>query len=274
MNVINKHPYILIWFVGLIVFTLLEIPLWGIVLLSLVYSLAVMLLRFKQSAFWIGYFLHGMLHQPEKARPIYDFAYSHGGKAGPPMCAYALLLMESCQHDQALRVLRDVQRATDLSPAMRTLSRRDLALAYEKTGDVKTAIEIMEQLRQEYEYFRSDFYTTLAYFYIEAGDYDKAAEINELAQAEDRECGAVYDNQALIAYRKGDLTQAEALFQKALDLDEDMVSPRFHLGLIAEEKGDRETAAQYFRDVHNAHITGLNTITRESAEEKYRQYSI
>lgn len=272
MAFLKKHCFLVIWAVGVLACSAGKVPVWGIVLGSAAYGVLVLLLRFTRSLFWIGYFLQGVLNRPETAFRLYEFAYRHGGRVGPPMIAYAMLLMQKTRYAEALALLKDVQNLQDLDPPTRKISRQNLAIASEKTGDVAGAIAIMEQMRQDYEYFRSDFYTTLAYFYIEAGEYDTAEQINEQARTEGEDCGAVYDNQALIAYKTGDLEQAEALFRKALELDDAMISPRYYLGRIAEEKGDRDTAAQCFWAVHNAGITGLNTVSGEEAEEKYLQY--
>lgn len=273
MDFLKKHVLLVLWIAGLLVCAVLEVPVWGMVLGSAAYLVLVLFLRRNRSAFWIGYLLQGVLHRPEAAFRLYGFAYRRGGKAGAPMMAYAMLLMEKSQYEQSLAVLKDVQEMDGLSPALRKISRQDLALAYEKTGDVQSAIEIMEQMRQDYEYLRPDFYTTLAYYYIEAGAYDMAEQINALAQTEDGKAGgAAYDNEALIAYRKGDLEQAAALFRKALEADGGMISPQYYLGLIAEETGDTGTAAQCFRAVHDAGVSGLNTISGTEAEEKYLQY--
>lgn len=272
MAFLKKHGFLVVWAVGVLVCSLGKVPIWGIVLGSAAYGVLVLLLRFSRSLFWIGYFFQGVLNRPEVAFRLYAFAYRHGGRVGPPMIAYAMLLMQKTRYEEALALLEEVQNLPNLDPPTRKICRQNLAIACEKTGDVGGAIAVMEQMRQDYEYFRSDFYLTLAYFYIEAGEYDTAEQINGLARTEGEDCGAFYDNQALIAYKTGDLERAEALFRKALELDAAMISPRYYLGRIAEEKGDHDTAARYFLAVHNAGITGLNTVSREEAEEKYLQY--
>lgn len=267
----TKPNFLLVWILGLMVCAMAQIPMWGIVLLSIGYGVLILLLRFRHSVLWLAYLIHGVRNQPEKALKLYDYAYAHGGRAGAPMIAYAMLLMERCRYDEALRVLQAVQGRSDLKPAMRFLSRRDLALACEKTGNVVQAIDEMEKIRQDYECLGSDFYATLAYFYIQAGEYGKAEEVNELSAAEEPG-GAYYDNLALIAYRQGNLAKAEDLFQKALETDDTMLSPRYHLGLLAESRGEPDRAGEWFCAVHEAGVTGLSTVSPEAVEEKYRKY--
>lgn len=272
MNPSKKHILPAVWIGGLVIASACQVSLSGMALGSAAFALLLLLLQFPKSVFWLGYLLHGVWNRREAALRLYRYADSHGGKAGPPMIAYAMLLMEQSQYPQALTVLQAVQELDGLSPALRKISRQNLALAWEKTGDVSRAIEIMEKMRCDFETFSGDFYATLAYFYIEAGAYAQAEAYNELALSEDENCGAVYDNRALIAYKTGNPEQAAELFRKALALDGSMLSPQYYLGLIAEQAGDPETAARCFQALHAAPVTGLNTISRSQIEEKYRQY--
>lgn len=268
----KKSNLLVIWILGLFVCAMLQVPVWGMVLGSAAYAVLILLLRLHLSIFWAGYFVHGIWEKPEAALKLYDFAYTHGARAGAPMIAYAMLLMERFRYAEALSVLQEVQNRRDLNQKMRLVSRQDLAIAREKTGNIAAAIEEMEKIRQEYECLGSDFYGTLAYFYIQAGEYRKAEEINELSRTEDEGSGAYYDNLALIAYHQKKPEQAEALFQKALELDAAMVSPRYYLGLIAAQKGDFSEAARYFQQVHDSGITGLNTVSAVEAEEEFHRY--
>lgn len=263
--------FFLIWIVGLMFCALAQLPIGAILLLSAGYGVLILLLRFYLSVLWGAYMLHGVWKQPKKALKLYNYAYLHGARAGAPMLAYAMLLMEHCRYEEALTVLREVQHRTDLNHFMQLLSRQDLALALEKTGDVPAAIEEMEKIRQEYESLGSNFYSNLAYFYIQAGAYEKAEEINEKA-GEEEKSGAYYDNLALVAYRRADYAQAGALFEKALEVDSSMVSPQYHLGILAEMRGDAYAAADYFRAASETGVTGLSTITRQQLEEKCAQY--
>ena len=258
----------MIWILGLFACAMLHVPVWGMVLGSLAYGMLLLLLRYQLSIFWVAYFLHGIWNKTETARKLYDFGYDHGARAGAPMISYAMLLMKDGRYPQALEVLQAVQERTDMNQTMQLVSRQDLAIAWEKNGETGRAIEEMEKIRQEYECLGSNFYSNLAYFYIQAGDYDQAHEINELAKAGE-ENGAYYDNLALIAWKKGNMVQAKVMFEKALAVDDTMVSPKYHLGILAEEQGDMETAAKYFRSAFESGVTGLSTVSRQQVEEKF-----
>lgn len=267
----KNPPLFVIWMFGLILCAMLEVPVWAMAFGSVLFGLLVMLVRRYWTALWLGYFAHGIWNDPEKALKLYDFGYGGGGRAAAPMIAYAMLLMEQYRYDKALAVLWEVQNRTDMNHTMRLVSRQDLAIAMEKTGDVSSALLEMEKIQQEYECLGSNFYSTLAYFYIQAGEYEKAAAANEQSGKEEPN-GAYYDNLALIAYRQGDYAQAKVLFEKALEMDDSIISPRFYLGVLAEQQGDTDTAAEYFREVYESGVTGLSTISREEVQKKYGLY--
>lgn len=272
MAFVKKHPFVCIWAVGLCVCAICRVPLWGTILGSLLYGLVIVLTRPYRSLFWMGYVLQGIFHCPGAAGKLYEIAYRGGGRAGMPMMAYAMLLLENFRYEESLEVLLEAKGRKDLSPALEKICRQNLAIAYEKTGNLSQAIAGLEQMRQDYQYHRSDFYTMLAFFYIEAGDLDKAEQVNALAGEEGTANGGMYDNLGLIAYKRGDLEEAEDMFQKALEAEETMLSPRYYLAQIAEDRGDRETAARYLRDLSGRTVTGLNTLSREAIEEKCRPY--
>lgn len=268
----RNSRWITVWVLALFVCAMCQVPVRYMVLGSLVFGILFLLLHFHRSMFWLAYLLHGMFNRPDKAFPLYDKAYQHGARSGPPMIAYAMLLMEAGEYAQALEILQEVGKQNNLKPQLEKISRMDLALAYEKNGNLSEAIEALEQMRADYEYLSSDFYATLGYCYIEADEYEKAEACNLLALELEETCAAVYDNRGLIARKTGDDAQAEFFFRKALELDDSLVSPKFQLGCIAEERGDAEVAAAYFRAVSESALTGLSTVSRGEAEEKYAQF--
>ena len=68
------------------------------------------------------------------------------------------------------------------------------------------------------------------------------------------------------------MEEAEKYFIKALDLKDTMVDSKYHLGLIYENWGKLEAAAEYFAAAHQSAINGMNTVTREAVDEKFYEY--
>ena len=159
-----------------------------------------------------------------------------------------------------------------VNPMLVKYAEQDLAIAYWKMGQLEKGIEVMEKMIEKYEYFTPDFYTTLGYFYIEAGDYEKAQECTDKALVLSEAHGPAFDNLGQIAFRQGQYEEAEKYFSRALDMKDTMVDSKYHLGLIYEHWGNLEAAAEYFAAAHQSTITGMNTITREQVDAKYNEY--
>ena len=272
MSFIKSHPHFVILVVGTIVAMIFSTPFYFILLGYLVYGLLIYLLRLPMAVGWTGYVFQFFFKQPKMAYPMYRYALKHKATCSSPLIAYSLHLLESCQYPQALTTLQYVVTLPDINPTMLKFARQDLSIAYWKTGDLETGISTLEQMQKDYEIFNLEFYTTLGYFYIEAGEYDKATELSNQALLIDEAHGPAYDNLAQIAYRKGDYKEAEELFLKALDLRDTMADSKYYLGLIYEQAGDLEAALAYFTAAHNSRITGMNTVTREQVDAKYNEY--
>lgn len=150
MAFVKKHPFMCIWAVGLCACAIGGVSLWRTVLGSLLYGLVAALIRPYRSIFWIGYILQGIFHRPKAAWKLYGIAYHRGGRAGVPMMAYAMLLLENFQYEEGLDVLQEVKGRNDLPPALEKICRQNLAIAYEKTGNLTQAIAVLEQMGQDY----------------------------------------------------------------------------------------------------------------------------
>ena len=221
---------------------------------------------------WTGYTFQFIFKKPNMAWPMYRYAMKHKAKCSSPLIAYGLHLLEECQYDDALKTFQYVVTLPRINLTMLKFARQDLAIAYWKCGDLATGISTLEQMLIDYDFFNTEFYTTLGYFYIEAGDFEKAAEMSQQALMEDESCGPAYDNLAQIEFRQGNYEEAEELFLRALDLRDTMADSKYYLGLIREMQGDLESARTFFSAAHNSRITGLNTVTREQVDAKYEEY--
>lgn len=272
MSFFKNHPHIIILLVGTIIALICKVSFSYILLGYLAYAIFFYFVNLPVALGWTGYVMQFVLHKPRLAFPIYRFALKHKARCSSPLIAYGLHLLEDCQYPEALRTFEYVITLPKINPTMLKFARQDLAIAYWKNGDLATGISTLEQMQKDYDIFNLEFYTTLGYFYIEAGEYDKATDISNQALLEDESYGPAYDNLAQIQYRQGNLEEAESLFLKALELRDTMVDSKFYLGLIHEKQGDAEGARTFFTAAHNSKITGLNTVTREQVDAKYEQY--
>lgn len=272
MSFIKKHPHLTILALGTVVAAVCGVSFSYILLGYLAYALFMYFVRLPLSIGWTGYIFQFAFKRPKMAFPMYRYALKHQAPCSSPLIAYSLHLLEVGEYEEALAALQYVVTLPKINPTMLKFARQDLAIAYWKCGDLATGISTLEQMQKDYEFFNLEFYTTLSYFYIEAGDYEKAAELSNQALMEDESHGPAYDNLAQIEYRKGNYEEAEELFLKALDLKDTMVDSKYYLGLIHEKDGDLEGARTFFTAAHNSRITGFNTVTREQVDAKYEEY--
>ena len=272
MDFIKRHYFFTLWVIAVVASIFLKIPFSYVLLGSIVYLLLVLLIRLPSTVCWIGYILQARMGKKETALKMYEFGYKHGARPAAPMITYGMQLLNNGRYKEGLDVLEEVVTEPKLNATFLKIARQDLAIAYWCNDDLDTAISTLEKMREDYDFLSTDFYTTLAYFYIEKGDHVTAEEINNEALNLDESCGPAYDNLAQIRYREGDLAESEELFLKALDLKDTMASSKFYLGLIAEQKGDVESARMYFTAAHESKITGINTVTREEVDAKYQEY--
>lgn len=272
MSFIKNHPHFVILVVATIVAIICKVSFPYLLLGYLAYALFMYFVRLPISIGWTGYVFQFIFRNQKLAIPLYRYALAHNASCSSPIIAYGLYLLEECHYPEALHAFQHVVTLPKVNPTMLKFARQDLAIAYWKNGDLPTAISTLEQMQKDYEFFNLEFYTTLGYFYIEAGEYDKATDLSNQALIEDESHGPAYDNLAQIQYRLGNYDEAEALFLKALDLRDTMADSKYYLGLIYEKAGDTDAARAYFTAAHNSRITGLNTVTREQVDAKYEQY--
>ena len=272
MSFFKKHPHFCILTVATIAAIVAKVPFLYVLLGYLVYAVFMYFANLPKCMGWTGYTFQFIFKKPNMAWPMYRYAMKHKAKCSSPLIAYGLHLLEECQYDDALKTFQYVVTLPRINLTMLKFARQDLAIAYWKCGDLATGISTLEQMLIDYDFFNTEFYTTLGYFYIEAGDFEKAAEMSQQALMEDESCGPAYDNLAQIEFRQGNYEEAEELFLRALDLRDTMADSKYYLGLIREMQGDLESARTFFNAAHNSRITGLNTVTREQVDAKYEEY--
>ena len=269
---LKQHFFLALYVILMMVGMILQLNGWYLVLGTFAYMLLYALIKLPKTVAFIGYFLQAGPHKVDTAFSCYEFAYKKGGLVAGPMLAYGILLLQRSEYEKSLKVMQDVLVLPNLNATMLKSARQDVAYSYWKTGDLETAISTLELMRQDYDILDADFFTALAYLYIEAGDLEKAEEITQEALKEEADSGPAYDNFGIIAYKRGNLEEAKELFEKALELKDDMASSKYYLGLIAEDEGDTEAALDYFEAALRCNINGLNIISKKAVEEKIAQY--
>lgn len=272
MKILKNHPFLFLYIALLIAALILKVPALYILLGSLVFLIAVYLIRLPNALMWTGYILQTTFHQPEAAFKLYEKALRMGANAPSPTLVYCVRLMEARRYEEARTHMENLLMNPRLRPTVLKILRQDLAICYWQCKDTELAISTMEKMKEDYDFFDPDFYVNLGYYYIDAGDYEKAKEASEEALKLSPGFGPAYDNLGVMAYRQGNLEEAQHNLERALELRGTMASSKYYLGLVHEAKGELDTAKAYFAAAHKLKITGLNTVTREQVDEKYDTY--
>lgn len=269
---ITKHPHLVVCILAALLVIIFKLPFYWLLLFYVVYFIAMYLIHLPTSVGTTGYVMESFLRMPKAALPLYRFCFNHGGKSMYGLMSYGLYLLKNCYYKESLEVFERCLLIGKPESVLIKYARQDYAISLWKCGRLDDAIAAMEQMLKDYEYFSIDFYTTLGYFYLDAGNYEKAEEWTNKALDENEAHGPAYDNLGQIAFRQGRYDDAKELLLKALDLRDTMADSKYYLGLIFEQEGDIETALQYFAAAHKSKITGMNTVEREVVDAKYHEY--
>lgn len=206
-----------------------------------------------------------------KAEAMFQRAIKGNPKNATIYLNYAILLVRNGDATPALEYLK---KAQSLKPQVLTDKNIMLTMGscYWVMGEIDKAVEVLESLRNKYDYVNCSVLITLGYMYLIKGDYEKAWELSNKAILDTPESGSAWDNLGQISFRQGDLSQAKESFLKAVQYKENLVDSYYYLGVIAEEEKLEDDAKKYFQKAHSCTITSLNTITKEQVDEKYIQY--
>ncbi len=272
MEFLKKHPYLILFAAILLACIVLRVPFGTILLILLAFGVLLYVLNIGTAVGWTAYLLDGFLKHPRFVQPMYRFAVNHNTNCAHATVTYAMDLLRSGSYEEAKELFLRVVNSETAHPLVKKYAENDLGIAYWKCGELDKAIDLMKAMEAKYEYFTADFYTTFGYYYVEAGDYEKARECTEKSLKLDPAHGPAYDNLGQIAYREGNLEDAEMHFRHAMELKDTMVDSKYHLGLIYEEWGEYELAAEYFALAHKCDISAINTLSREQVDAKYEEY--
>jgi tetratricopeptide (TPR) repeat protein len=273
VNFVKKHPHACVIFLLAILAALFQLPFYWVLLAALLYFLVLSLLRFPTSVGIAGYVLERMTGTRAHSLGLYRYAYAHHTKSEYALTSYGLYLLEEGRYEEGLAVFRYLFTLPKIEPMVQKFAYQDLSIAQWKCGDLAGAIATMETMLAEYEYFNASFYTTLGYYYALAGDQEKALLYTNKAIEADESYGPAYDNLGQIAFLQGDYEEAETRFRQALSFKPDLVDSKYYLGCIAEIRHDPEAARAFFTAAAHSKVNGMNTVSKEQIQEKYRIYA-
>lgn len=285
LSLLKKHPHIAVIAAAAVITLVVNflggpfgfgIPFWCYFLFVAVYGIVIYLVKLPDSAGSTAHILSQITKKYDPFDKLFAWAYDHGCKVPAVLAGYAHAQLVRSNFDRALDVHERFMAipAEDVPPMILKYGRQNYALSLWKCGRPREGMEVMEKMHEDYEVFSNDFFVTLGYLCIEAREWDKAREANELSLKEEGSHAQAYCNFGQIAYYNGDRDGARANFCHALELDPAGVTAKYFLGTMAEEDGDTEAAEIFFRQAAKTELTGLHVITPEMMREKKEKYGL
>ncbi|MDR2168342.1 MAG: tetratricopeptide repeat protein [Clostridiales bacterium] len=208
----------------------------------------------------------------ERARPLLKRALEGGVKSPAAHIYYALLLVKEDKNaNEAFKYLdRALEYATNVVDERSAYI--TMATCHYMNNDAQAAINVLEGMREKHEYVNTSALVTLGYLYIQTGELDKALEMSNLAIEDDANYASAWDNLGQIYFKQEDFSRARNAFEQALSLKESLADSNYFMGIICEQEGEKEQAAEYFRKAAISPFAFFNSITQEQADAKYNEY--
>lgn len=142
----------------------------------------------------------------------------------------------------------------------------NLAILNWKKGDIDEAIDIVENIRDDYQ--SSIMYEILGYLYIAKGDYEKALAFNKEAYDYNKDDNVITDNLAQSYYFLGDFDKAEALYEDTIDYIK-FPEAHYYYGIIKWKKGDYLAAYQALSTSVRLKVSFLSIVNKDMLTEKF-----
>ena len=200
--------------------------------------------------------------QYDKAIALYDEGYKKGMDKPRMLKSYSVLLIRYGRFDDALEVLKKMERTPGVTPKDKASMHMNYAIILWKKGHIDRALEILED---EFRRVKTGtMYSVIGFLKIEKGDVDEALSFNKAALEYDEEDPVLLDNLAQTYYRLlGDKETAKTYFDKAIALKEDAIDTNYFLARYDIEAGDVESAKRRLHVAREKFSSPLNYASTE-----------
>lgn len=209
----------------------------------------------------------------EKAIKCFEKALKYNTKNVLALYNYGLVLLQNGESEKALTLF---EKAKFINKQLLFEKMIILAISscYWKMGKIAEAIDILEDLKNKYEYVSPEAMTTLGYLYMLDKQYENALNTTKKVLETEPNYASAWDNLGQIYFFQNDLKNAKENFLKSIELNPYSVDSLFYLGLIEEIENNIENAKEYFKRAKDCKITSLNTISQKDLNEKLEKYCI
>lgn len=207
----------------------------------------------------------------DKAIKYFEKALKYNTKSVVALYNYGLVLLQQGNSEKALNLFEKAQ-ALNKKPLYEKLIILAISSCYWKMEKIPQAIDILENLKNNYEYISPEALTTLGYFYMLNKEYEKAIKVSKEVLEKEPNYASAWDNLGQIYFFQNDFKNAKENFLKSIELNPYSVDSLYYLGILEEQEDNKEKALEYFKMAKKCKITALNTISEKDLEEKLNSY--
>ena len=206
----------------------------------------------------------------DKAIALYDEAYAKGMDKASLLRNYSVLLMRMSRFDDALEVLKKMEKTPGVTPKEKTSMHMNYAIILWKKGHIDRALEILSELLANTK--TGTLYSIIGFLKIEKGDADEALAFNLGALEYDEEDAVLLDNLAQTYYRMlGDKETAKKYFDKSIAIKPASIDTNYFLALYDIEAGDYQSARKRLQTAREGFTSPLNYASPERIDEKLKE---
>ncbi len=198
----------------------------------------------------------------------FEKAYKSGTAKQRTITSYAYLLLKSGNVTEAKKIF-EKQIDSNISKDEKMYAKSNLALVMWKQGRLQDAIEILENVIEEFE--NSTVYGSLGYFLILDGDLDKALQFNLKAYDYNSSNSIILDNLGQTHYLRGEYDKALEIFEGLISNNPSFPEAYYNYGLTLDKKGETEKALEYMRRSLNYKFTYLSSVTEDEIRSKIKE---
>lgn len=196
----------------------------------------------------------------EQAFKYYEKAIKVKNASPRIVSAYAYLLLKNRNPEKSEKLLNTLQ-IDELNVPEKNQARLNLALVYWKQNKLDKALELMEQVYNEFKCLT--MYESYGYLLIVKGDYEKALEINQEAYNYDNSSRVILDNLGETYYHLKDFDKSYDLYKNLIDNEPTFPEPYYHFALVLMEKGDNDKALEMLNKSLDYKESYLSEVTHE-----------
>ncbi|MBO4897487.1 MAG: tetratricopeptide repeat protein [Clostridia bacterium] len=235
--------------------------LWGtLILLALV---AFMLVINKAGI----YYLIAIQNYPKNIDKMFEYfekSYQTGKMSPGQKLDYGYRALREGRLEKAEKMFGAVL-AYKQDPVITAKAKLNNALLLWKKGNAKEAIEITEEVFENYK--TTLVYGNLGFLYYESGDLEKALRFNKEAYEYNGDNAVIADNLAQTYYKMGEPDKSREIYEKFRDTNIESPTLYYNMAKTFAETGDKELAITYLKDALNMRFAGVATVQKETVEQ-------